>query len=491
VTDPVIAAARDFLHRCSAPGVLLVAISGGSDSTGLLLALKTAVDDVGRGFAVAACTIDHGLRAASAEEARSVGILCERLGIPHSIRRWEGEKPSSGIQAAARAARYRLLADAAAEIGAVAVVTGHTADDQAETIAMRSRRSGDDAPGLSGMADAVLYDRSVWILRPFLGLTRQDIQTFLQERGEGWLDDPSNTNPAFERVRVRNAISRAPSSALRASSPQRGEDARRADEGAFAANSEPAAPSSGALRHLLPQGEKRELAATSEAGHQRRVRAESIAELLGDVSVAEGLVAQISSTLVGRINEPEAIAAILLVSAVIGGTAHVPGRDAAKRIADFLAKCEPGRITASRTVFDRRRDALYLYREKRNLPVTVLDAGRQAVWDGRFVVANRSASAVSLRPAAGAELESAEARLIAAGVRREIARRAAPAALAVVAISAGNSEQNHVIARHIPPYDTFLPRFDLTLANRLAALFGRSRYLALPVHDVLTEITGD
>ncbi|WP_075291332.1 tRNA lysidine(34) synthetase TilS [Pararhizobium arenae] len=489
MTDPVIAAARDFLQRFSAPGMLLVAISGGSDSTGLLLALKTAVDDVGRGFAVAACTIDHGLRAASAEEARSVGILCERLGISHSIRRWEGEKPSSGIQAAARAARYRLLADAAAEIDAIAVVTGHTADDQAETIAMRSRRSGDDAPGLSGMADAVLYDRSVWILRPFLGLTRQDIRTFLQERGEGWLDDPSNTNPAFERVRVRNAISQKARQAP--SSPPVGEDARRADEGAFAANSEPAAPSSGALRHLLPQGEKRELAATSEAGHQRMVRAERIAELLGDVSVVEGLVARISSALVDRINEPKVLAAILLVSTVIGGAAHVPGRDAAKRVADFLAQGEPGRITASRTVFDRRRDALYLYREKRSLPVTVLDAGKQAVWDGRFVVANRSASAVSLRPAAGVELESAEARLIAAGVRREIARRAAPAALAAVAISAGNSEQNHVITRHIPPYDTFLPRLDLTLANRLAALFGRSRYLALPVHDVLTEITGD
>ena len=96
-----------------------------------------------------------------------------------SSRRWQGEKPATGLQAAAREARYALLADAAEEMGAQCIVTAHTADDQAETVTMRQSRSQADAPGLAGMADGVLVDRRVWVLRPFLGLRRADIRDYL------------------------------------------------------------------------------------------------------------------------------------------------------------------------------------------------------------------------------------------------------------------------------------------------------------------------
>ncbi|WEZ82609.1 tRNA lysidine(34) synthetase TilS [Rhizobium sp. 32-5/1] len=164
-------AARQFLNRFKKPGLILVAVSGGSDSKGLLIALHEAM--VGMpGFSLAACTVDHALRPESAAEANAVAQLCARLGFVHLIRRWDGEKPPTGLQAAARNARYSLLSAAAQETGALCVVTGHSRNDQIETIVMRSVRSSRDSTGFSGMADAVLFDRMTWILRPFLDLDR-------------------------------------------------------------------------------------------------------------------------------------------------------------------------------------------------------------------------------------------------------------------------------------------------------------------------------
>lgn len=152
------------------PARLVLAVSGGSDSVGLLMTFADHVKALpDRDVDLVVATIDHALRPASAQEALDVGLLCAELGIPHVIRRWEGDKPKSGISAAAREARYRLLMEIADTVGADAIVTGHTADDQAETIAMRaSRNASPDNRGLSGMAEAVLVDGRRWLLRPFL-----------------------------------------------------------------------------------------------------------------------------------------------------------------------------------------------------------------------------------------------------------------------------------------------------------------------------------
>ena len=124
---------------------------------------------------------------------------------------WAGAKPASGLQEAARDARYRLLFEACRRHGILHLLVAHHAGDQAETIAMRAaRRSGPD--GLAGMA-AVVEHRDARLLRPLLGVSRDRLTATLERRAIGWIDDPSNDDRRFERVRVRQDGSalRAPS----------------------------------------------------------------------------------------------------------------------------------------------------------------------------------------------------------------------------------------------------------------------------------------
>lgn len=190
-----------FLARLTDHRPLGVAVSGGSDSLGLLYGLAALVPAA----RLVALSVDHGLRPGSADEARWVKSRCRRLGIRHETLSWDSGRPATGLQAAARAARYRLLAEASARLGLCAVLTAHTRDDQAETLVMRRARSAsEDAPGLAGIPPATLFEGRMWVLRPLLGLPRMKIREFLGDMGvEDWIEDPSNNDPRFERVRVR------------------------------------------------------------------------------------------------------------------------------------------------------------------------------------------------------------------------------------------------------------------------------------------------
>ena len=191
----------EFLAGLTDHRPLGVAVSGGSDSLGLLFGLAALVPAV----KLVALTVDHGLRPGSADEARWVKSRCRRLGIRHETLKWDSGQPATGLQAAARAARYRLMAEASARLGLSAVLTAHTRDDQSETLVMRRARSAsEDAPGLAGIPPATLFEGRMWVLRPLIGLPRSTIRDFLGEKGVAdWIEDPSNSDPRFERVRVR------------------------------------------------------------------------------------------------------------------------------------------------------------------------------------------------------------------------------------------------------------------------------------------------
>lgn len=153
-----------------------------------------------------AVTVDHGLRSEARAEAARVAEWCAAAGIEHRVLAWEGAKPLTGVQAAARAARYRLLVMLAERERFAAILTGHTADDQAETVFMRLAR-GSGVAGLAGMeAESLIAagaGEPVKLLRPLLETPRARLMATLQTFGQAWIDDPSNDDPAFERIRTR------------------------------------------------------------------------------------------------------------------------------------------------------------------------------------------------------------------------------------------------------------------------------------------------
>lgn len=197
------------LDRLAGPetSALGVAISGGSDSTALLLASHRWAERRG-GIRIVAATIDHCLRPESGEEARHVSDFAARLGIQHVTMTWgDGPDAKAGhgnLPHLAREARHRLLSDWTRREGLDAVLLGHTQDDQAETVLMRLMR-GSGADGLSAMAPSVEIAGTRW-LRPMLGIRRDDLRAWLRLEGVGWVEDPTNDDMAYDRVRIRRAI---------------------------------------------------------------------------------------------------------------------------------------------------------------------------------------------------------------------------------------------------------------------------------------------
>jgi tRNA(Ile)-lysidine synthase len=188
---------------------LLLAVSGGPDSTALMLLMARWRAGLARGPKLIAATVDHGLRPEATAEARAVAKLARKLGIPHRTLRWSGRKPKTGIQQAAREARYRLLAQAARQAGAVAIVTAHTLDDQAETVLFRLAR-GSGLTGLSGMrrTGAVPGTDKLALVRPLLGIPKSRLLATLRAESIAFADDPSNRDPRFTRPRLRALLPR-------------------------------------------------------------------------------------------------------------------------------------------------------------------------------------------------------------------------------------------------------------------------------------------
>lgn len=221
-----------------------VAVSGGADSLALLLLAAET-----RPLRVEAATVDHRLRPESREEAEKVSAICETLGVPHTIleANWD-EKPAAAVQERARHMRYRLLGQWARKRQLGALLTGHHLDDQAETFVMRLARGA----GVNGLAAMRRIARTpgtdLALVRPLLGWRRSELEAVCAGCGIEPVDDPSNSDEQFERVRVRKALL----------------DSDWLDPQAIAASAEHLAQSDGALVWATTQEWNR--AVTSAAG---------------------------------------------------------------------------------------------------------------------------------------------------------------------------------------------------------------------------------
>jgi tRNA(Ile)-lysidine synthase len=196
-------AKRLFADWKAAPAIVL-AVSGGPDSIALMWLAARWRSTLARGPRLIAVTVDHGLRAEAAAEARDVKRLARSLDLTHRTMRWTGEKPKTGLPAAARAARYRLLAQAARASGATHVLTAHTRDDQAETVLMRLLR-GSGIGGLAAMARESERD-GVLLARPFLHVSKSQLVATLKKAKIGFADDPTNRDTNFTRPRLREIM---------------------------------------------------------------------------------------------------------------------------------------------------------------------------------------------------------------------------------------------------------------------------------------------
>jgi tRNA(Ile)-lysidine synthase len=184
---------------------IVLGVSGGPDSLALMLLIARWRRTLARGPRLLAITVDHGLRSEAAREARQVKRLARELDVEHRTLRWTGTKPKTGVPAAARAARYRLLVRAARAAGASHIVTAHTRDDQAETLLMRLLR-GSGITGLSAMARETERD-GIMLTRPFLDVPKSRLVATLNKAGIAFADDPTNRDVFFTRPRLRSLLS--------------------------------------------------------------------------------------------------------------------------------------------------------------------------------------------------------------------------------------------------------------------------------------------
>jgi tRNA(Ile)-lysidine synthase len=324
---------------------LAVAVSGGSDSMALLLLARDWARP--RGGGVFALTVDHGLRAESAAEARQVAARCAALGIDHAILLWEGPRPSSGIEAAAREARYRLLEAWCSEHGVLHLLLAHQREDQAETVLMRLRR-GSGADGLAAMS-SIAERRDVRLLRPLLAVPRRRLRALLAGAGEAWIDDPSNRNPAFLRARLRSEM-----------------------EGLAAKGLGPGRLSALARRF----------------GAARALAERDMAALLAHaVELDPAGFAWLDPGLIAAAPHAIAMKALAAVIATVAGAYYPPRTERLERLLAALRQgLASGRSLGGCLILPRRGRVLVCREPAAMAAPVALLPGVEAVWDGRFAV---------------------------------------------------------------------------------------------------------
>jgi len=327
--------------------LIAVAVSGGADS----LALTLLADDWARrrDGRVVGLTVDHGLRPGSAEEARQTGLWLGARKIEHHRLHWTGAKPKTGLQRRAREARYRLLTDWCRQRRCLHLMTAHHRADQAETVALRKARQSGDA-GLAAMSP-VRELRGLRLLRPLLGVDRARLEAALCAMAQPWLDDPSNHNAAYTRVRLRQAG--LDIRALADEAERQGLRRQTADRRAAAA----------LVQHAIidPAG----FATLNTAGFDRL-----------STDLALDLLTRLLMTIGGRIYPPRRQALSRLFAAMRAEPKDRPSSFAPKT----LAHC---RIL-------RHRDRWLICRERASSERRLLAPSRQLCWDDRFVVSLRA-----------------------------------------------------------------------------------------------------
>ncbi|MAA98138.1 MAG: tRNA lysidine(34) synthetase TilS [Stappia sp.] len=375
---PVSDREADIAFAClSGLSRIALAVSGGPDSMAMLHLVACWRDRTPDAPDCLVLTLDHGLRPEARAETRMVERAAARHGLTCRVLHWEGEKPRSGLQAAARGARQRLLGAACLEARAEALVLAHHFDDQAETVLMRLRR-GSGIFGLAGMRRESAWPRQdarpLTVLRPLLDFGKARLEATCQAADLAFARDPSNSDPAYARVRLRAELPELAGLGLTAQ--------RLCDLARDCANA----------------------ADTIDAEVERRLAAHGTCHPAGlftlDLEAFEAASALLRERLVVR------------VLAAFGAGGYAPRRDRLARFLDRLGLAGAGRggdaeraqATLSGVVARRDGARLLVWREagRGGIGSRMLNGPCEILWDGRFVV--RVEDAVSVEVVARGEL---------------------------------------------------------------------------------------
>lgn len=344
-----------------------IAVSGGADS--MALARLAADWAAKRDIRLLALTVDHGLRPGSAAEARQVARWMKAANIPCRILAWRGPKPAANRQEAAREARYGLLRDACAKVGIRHLLLAHHREDQAETLLLRALR-GSGVDGLAAMQSSRALDQDFVLLRPLLDVPKAELVAALRKRGQAWIEDPSNANPAFARVRVRKALD-----------DLGGGDAQARAE---------------LVSHL---------ALTARNLSRARAALDSAAlALLRDMAGLDAVagIARLEPAKLKAADDEIALRALAKLLQVIGGDPLPPRLERLERLLANLRGGKPAPATLHRCMLrpEKGGTQILVCREARHLPeVMKLTPGDRFIWDGRFeIVVPKSARGLTLAP---------------------------------------------------------------------------------------------
>ncbi|HWT63753.1 MAG TPA: tRNA lysidine(34) synthetase TilS, partial [Ochrobactrum sp.] len=322
---------------------IVAAVSGGSDSLALLFLLKDYLATLDHPPSLTAVTIDHRLRDESAKEGEDVQRLCNAHGVAHRVLAWEDVKPKSGVAAAARSARYRLLVQAAQEAGADYIATGHTRDDQIETFLMRKERSShSEARGLAAMASRSWLENSVELIRPLLDRPRGELRQELIKRNVVWIDDPSNVNTNYERPRVRLT------------------SAAEADPDAVLAQ----------IAHASAARKRDNAALIAALSNPDCVNMSPLGTITVDAAIYAAMPKNVRRLFSG------------LLASIAGGRRFLPGDAERSRIERVLSGQEKsGRMTVFGALIEpgKNEQPHRFRRERRNLPLMRLDPGQRII----------------------------------------------------------------------------------------------------------------
>ncbi|UXM95639.1 tRNA lysidine(34) synthetase TilS [Bartonella sp. HY329] len=341
---------------------IIAAVSGGSDSLALLFLLQEFLQKHGQQHRLVAITIEHGLRPESFLEAQAVGALCLKHNIQHDIYVWQGEKPKVGISDKARTARYNLLCKAAKQYQSHVILTGHTFNDQIETFRMRQIRL-DKGRGLAGMAREALLQQEFKLLRPLLDCKRADLRNYLLTKNIGWVDDPSNDNVHYERVRIRKSAD--------------------------------------------PAIEDTIYNQLKTARLQREKAAKDIAQLIQQTNIhwrGEQLFIEIADDSLRQ--QLAFIHLIEVLSALVGGKAFL--KPATSALIDFIATpANAKKATHCSALLENHPKEIRIWREQRNLQPMIITSGKTMIWDGRFAITNKQNEDLMIRIPSISEVHAA------------------------------------------------------------------------------------